>query len=263
MDIGTTLRTAREQRAVTLTQLASTTKIPIHILQALEQNAFEKVPRGIFIRGFLRAFATHVGLDPNLIVNQFLEESGEPAPAPPEMHRADEDALDDHLQPTPVDPDLTPSGPGWGYALVVAALLVAVIAVHRSNSEESSTPSSVSAVQAALAAADVDSAVSVQPVATAGQDSAIVERAGGGHVSGRRFDLQAQGECWLEAVVDGRRVVYRLLQPGERETIEADGEVVLRVGDPGALSYTVNGAPGKPLGRAGIPVTVRFTNQGA
>ena len=262
MDIGTTLRTARERRGLTLAQLAATTKIPIHILRALEENAFEKVPRGIFVRGFLRAYAAEVGLEPHAIVEQFLAESGEVAPAPADAPLADAE-IDEQIQSSRVDPDMTPSGPGWGYALVVAALVIAVITVNRIDGTSDSAATSPASQEASIASGDVARASGMlEPVATAGRNLPSVVSAG---TSGStlRFDLEAQGECWVEAVADGRRVVYRLMRPGERATIESGGEIVLRVGDPGAVTYSVNGMPGKPLGRAGIPVTVRFSGQGA
>jgi hypothetical protein len=52
------------------------------------------------------------------------------------------------------------------------------------------------------------------------------------------------------------------MQPGERQTIESEREIVLRVGNPAALTYSINGTTGEPLGRPGVPVTVRFTNGG-
>jgi cytoskeleton protein RodZ len=265
MDIGTTLRTAREHRGLTLAQLTSRTKIPVATLEALERNAFDKVPRGIFLRGFLRAYASHVGLDPAEIVGQYLAEYGEVVPTP-DVDASAGAAVEDQIQPTPVDPDLAPSGPGWGYALVVAALLIAVISMNRGGSGDAApTPLPAREDMAAAEIGAVGTARSnpVQAVATAGRTLPALDGAGGSSTAMLRFDLQAQGECWVEAVVDGRRVVYRLMQPGERETIESAGELVIRVGDPAALSYSVNGAPGKPLGRPGIPVTVRFSNQGA
>jgi hypothetical protein len=36
--------------------------------------------------------------------------------------------------------------------------------------------------------------------------------------------------------------------------------ITLRVGDAGAVAYSINGATGRPLGRNGEVVTVRITN---
>lgn len=264
MDVGSTLRTARERHGLTLAQLATTTKIPVGILQSLEQNAFERVPRGIFVRGYLRAYAAEVGLDPQEIVDQFLRESGDLTEVDTAANTGTELPLDDQIEVTPIDPDLRPSGRGLGYLLMIAALLVAFVAVSRWDDDEAASNAVVAEQEADDAAAEGDSVdlATVQPVATAGRTIAGDAPDAGGADSTSQFVLQANGECWVEATVDGRRVIYRLMQPGERTTIESGQEIILRVGDPGALTYFVNGEPGEPLGRPGVPVTVRLTKPG-
>jgi hypothetical protein len=69
-------------------------------------------------------------------------------------------------------------------------------------------------------------------------------------------DIAPTGPCWITASTDGERVTYGLLQAGDRRSIRVHDALVLRVGDPAAFAYTVNGAPGRPLGRAAEPVTV-------
>src|SRR5688572_19875966 len=130
MDIGTTLRTARERHDLTVTQLALRTKISVANLHALEENAFDRLPGGIFTRGFLRAYASEVGLDPRAIVDQFLAESGHIA-AGTDTPPATAEAIENVLELAPIDPDLQSSRPGWRYALVVAALIVAVVSVNQ------------------------------------------------------------------------------------------------------------------------------------
>lgn len=247
MDIGATLRTARERCELPISELAARTKIPVGVLLAIEDNAFEKVPRGIFARGFIRAYAREVDLDPEDLVQQFLMETEPPATDTPEAEAADAD-----IEETRIDPDASGSGPGWGYALIVAALLVAFVSFNRPAPSRTPEAMPLAAVEEPLAGNGIQPASAViqdlQPVATVGE--------------GLRFELQVQGPCWVEAIVDGRQLVYRLMQPGERQTIDAERELVLRVGDPGAISYSVNGRSGEPLGRAGMPITVRFTSQG-
>jgi hypothetical protein len=53
-------------------------------------------------------------------------------------------------------------------------------------------------------------------------------------------------------------VIERLMQPGERSTLAVKREIVLTAGDGAALTVTLNGAPAKPLGKAGEVVTARF-----
>jgi hypothetical protein len=74
-----------------------------------------------------------------------------------------------------------------------------------------------------------------------------------------RIELAADGPCWLQATVDGKRVIYRLLAPGERHTLTVQREAVLRVGDPAVLRLSINGELAGALGSPGQPVTVRIT----
>src|SRR5687767_4951396 len=106
MDIGNTLRNAREHRELTLAHLASRTKIPVGTLHALETNDFARVPRGIFVRGFLRAYAAEVGLDPQQIVAQFLLETGDALASGGDAASSAAVVLDDAIQDRPVDPNL-------------------------------------------------------------------------------------------------------------------------------------------------------------
>lgn len=71
--------------------------------------------------------------------------------------------------------------------------------------------------------------------------------------------LAPTAPCWISAEVDGKRIAGRIVQPGERVDLAAADRIVLTAGDAGALSYTVNNAPGRTLGAAGQSVTVVVT----
>ena len=80
-DFGGKLRQAREARGISLRQIATTTKITVSALEALERNDVSKLPGGIFSRAFVRSYAAEVGLDPEQTVREFLERfDNEPAP---------------------------------------------------------------------------------------------------------------------------------------------------------------------------------------
>ncbi|HXH06261.1 MAG TPA: DUF4115 domain-containing protein, partial [Vicinamibacterales bacterium] len=74
-------------------------------------------------------------------------------------------------------------------------------------------------------------------------------------------DLEAVDVVWVAARADGRRVVYRLLRPGERVSIRAQEEIRLRVGNAAALRYAINGRSGPPLGRPGEVRTLRISRE--
>ena len=68
--------------------------------------------------------------------------------------------------------------------------------------------------------------------------------------------------AFVPVFVDGQVAFARLMQPGETETLTGQRDITLRVGDPGALSYSINGRSGQPLGTPREPVTVRFDTSG-
>jgi hypothetical protein len=74
-----------------------------------------------------------------------------------------------------------------------------------------------------------------------------------------QVEVLAQGPCWLGATADGKRVVYRVLNKGERLTLAAREELALRIGDAGNFRFTVNGIPGRRLGDPGDDLTVHLT----
>jgi hypothetical protein len=69
--------------------------------------------------------------------------------------------------------------------------------------------------------------------------------------------------CWISAKTDGQQIIYRLLQPGERQTLRASKEVLARVGDAGAVTWTVNGRNPGPMGGAGQVRDISITPENA
>jgi hypothetical protein len=58
-------------------------------------------------------------------------------------------------------------------------------------------------------------------------------------------------------------VVYRTLQPGERETLRGREIIAVRVGDAGAIRVQVNGGPASVMGPSGAVRSTRVTPETA
>ncbi len=71
-DFGGALRREREDRGISLREIATTTKISVRSLEALERNQIARLPGGVFTRAFVRSYAVQVGLDPERTVRDFL-----------------------------------------------------------------------------------------------------------------------------------------------------------------------------------------------
>lgn len=68
---GPRLRRLREQRGISLKQLADATKVDVELWAAMERNDFCRWPRGIFARAFVREYARLIDVDPEDAVNDF------------------------------------------------------------------------------------------------------------------------------------------------------------------------------------------------
>jgi cytoskeleton protein RodZ len=69
---GDRLRKEREQRGITLDDISLNTKIGTRLLRALEEEKFDQLPGGIFNKGFVRAYARHVGIDEDQAVADYM-----------------------------------------------------------------------------------------------------------------------------------------------------------------------------------------------
>jgi len=72
--LGDELRRQRELRQISLREISDATKINIRFLEALERNDFTHLPGGQFNKGFIRAYSRHIGLDPEKLVDAYMEE---------------------------------------------------------------------------------------------------------------------------------------------------------------------------------------------
>jgi len=81
--LGEELRHKREQRGITLAEIAEATRIGTRFLKAIENNNFSTLPGGIFTRSFIRAYAKHVGMNEDEAIGLYLQQVAEPADAQP------------------------------------------------------------------------------------------------------------------------------------------------------------------------------------
>jgi cytoskeleton protein RodZ len=80
---GERLKRERELREVSLKEVTTATRIGPRFLEALENEEWEKLPGGIFNRGFVRAIARYLGLDEENLLAEYDLAHGEPSvPAP-------------------------------------------------------------------------------------------------------------------------------------------------------------------------------------
>jgi cytoskeleton protein RodZ len=231
MDIGLELQQARRARAMSIDDVSNVTKISPTLLRAIESDAFDRIPRGLFARGYLRAYARVVGIDPEGVVSQYRELFESP---PAETEERGQRVAD------PDEPLTESRHTELLQMAVIAVVAVAYLASQRpsrSETQRAATP---------VASASVAAVADASPVGTTGS---VATRP-------MAVEIRAQGPCWVEATVDGDRVIERVLNAGDHQMLAVRDGLALRVGDPATFAFSIDGVPGRTLGRIGVPVRV-------
>ncbi|MBV9504981.1 MAG: helix-turn-helix domain-containing protein [Acidobacteriia bacterium] len=75
------LATIRQNRGISLMQIAETTKISIRSLEAIERGDFKKLPGGIYNTSYIRQYARAIDYDESALLSYYHQSMGLPATA--------------------------------------------------------------------------------------------------------------------------------------------------------------------------------------
>jgi cytoskeleton protein RodZ len=247
--VGARLREAREKRGVTLRQIAGRTRISVMSLEALERSDLSRLPGGIFTRAFIRAYAQEVGLDPDRTIQEFIAE------LPPEAATATvhSSAVEDGEK---LESDRRAVATALRLALISLPIISLVIYYGMQRAPAAQPPSAEPVAGPQTSATDTANAPPPATESIAAQPAKAVTATA---ASGLSMELMPKATCWVSVNTDGERVFSGLMNAGDKRLVTAKEQISLNVGDAGALVYTLNGRPGKPLGAPGQVISARIT----
>lgn len=283
---GERLKKEREQRNLSLEDIAQATKISARNLRALEAEDFANLPGGVFNRGFVRAYARHLGVDEESLIKLYLDATGDVLPS-----RAEQQAVPEaSAEPSPSQGQEPGSGLSLirlaigGVALAVIVLTVFWFLRHRtddsatrgktyaqpsSGPRSSATPFEPKNPDAAVAPLGTSShQVVPQRVQATSADNTVITQAAAqsqmipGADGGIELNLHALDEVWLSAAIDGQPAREDTLFTNNRRTLRAREKIVLKVGNAGSLEVTFNGKKMSSLGDDGQVRTLTFLPSG-
>ncbi len=73
MSIGDVLRTAREEKGLSIPEVSSRIRVSKKYLQAVEDGNFLLIPSLVYAKGFVKAYGEFLGLDPKPLISELLE----------------------------------------------------------------------------------------------------------------------------------------------------------------------------------------------
>jgi len=119
--IGNVFREARNRRKIDLSEVEAATRIRVRYLRAIENEEWNVLPGGVYTRGFIRTYASFLGLDGERLADDYRKqvEGSRRGPMP---------------EPVAASPPPRRSDRGWsarhgGWLAVAAVLAVAVLAI--------------------------------------------------------------------------------------------------------------------------------------
>ncbi|MGB2626265.1 MAG: helix-turn-helix domain-containing protein [Candidatus Acidiferrum sp.] len=246
-NFGERLKRERELREVSLEEITSATRIGPRFLEALENEEWEKLPGGVFNRGFVRSVARYLGLDEESFLAEYDLAHG-PVVQPSVQNNAN------HFS----------SRPKWipfAAFLLLLALAGALAAggyygwryytAHRAAKQSllpPATPSSREAKSAALSTPLAPPAVGV-----GASDS----------LSGTPLDLYISlaQPSHLRVVADGQVIADEDFPSGANRHFPANEQFEVVASNAGAVLLELNGQAMPPLGTLGASGTIAVSRK--
>ena len=221
--VGERLKAAREEKGLSLEDLAAQTRIPQRHLESLETSEWDKLPAPTYTTGFAKSYATAVGLDRAEISEQLRAEMGgtRPIAQAPEVFE-------------PADPARTmPKSLVFG---AIAAVILLVVIMTWLNERSLSSGPDENTAAAATPAPQAAAKPAGTPAAAPAPQGAVV--------------LTATDPVWLQVSEKGGATLFSgLLQPGQTFAIPPTATApVLKTGKPEALKITVGTSVAPPVG---------------
>jgi cytoskeleton protein RodZ len=291
---GEKLRREREKRSITLDQISQSTKIGTRMLQAIEDDKFNQLPGGIFNKGFVRAYARHLGLDEDQTVAEYLEASGDAPPVQPEF------PAEEPGRRIQTSADVPHRQLPWGVFAAILLLVALALSIwsHRQKKHEGAptqdsppppaaqqpvqnhaapiaTPPgpavSSSSEKNPLTPSPLSSAVSpaaqVPPVTVPAKNPAAAATAAPKTPSPTTASpapgefvvvIQAREDSWTTITADDKPVYSGMLSAGDQRAIRGRKEVIVKVGNAGGIDLSFNGKQLDRQGDSGQVRTITF-----
>lgn len=259
--VGDVLRKEREKQGLTIADIEQGTSIRALYLEHIERGNIGELPGMVYAKGFVRNYAGFLHLDAERLVQQFVEEQGgtpAPSPVPEEAERPSRISLssvgDEALSRISIGGRGRSSYAGiFGKLAVGILVLVAVVGGGAALISYINTPAKETA-QAPRVQGEQPAAA---PASAA--DASDEARSTDANPQDVRVDVRLTERCWTEVQVDGKTVFEGILEKGKTDHWQGKDDIVVRVGNAGALEVTANGKRLGKFGDEGAVMERRFT----
>lgn len=263
--IGKILKKTREEREITLEEVAEATKIRSKYLRALEEEQFDMLPGDVYARGFATAYLKYLGIRENPDVVEIMQpkqkELEETVEKTEEESKPTQKAIPNkHVRRKKRETafEEVPLTKNAKLILLLSAvailMLFAIQWIYTSQMAAENPPEDP--VQQKETQQEKEPEVSQEP--------AIPSKPVEPTYNGLEMRLEIldtnpdkTDQCWMEITVDGKKTQLTLSE-GQIQEIQANETIQLNLGNAGVVKVTLNGQDFGVMGNQGQVVKKEF-----
>jgi cytoskeletal protein RodZ len=229
-NFGERLQREREMREVSMEELTKSTRISGRFLHALENEDWDKLPGGVFGRGFVRTIARYLGLDEESLLGEY------------DVARADKSQAE--LVKTE---ERIPSAPKWVPFVAISVILLLALGLfyggrygwRRYSAYRAAKESSAASVSAQIPS-------QVVPASSPATSAA----------SSLDLSVSTSAATRVRILGDDKLLLDAEVPAGETRHFSATQQFEVTAGDSSAVLLELNGQAMPPLGAPGSSGTI-------
>lgn len=250
--IGERLRNAREAKGLTLQAMEGVTHIRALYLQALEDEQFDRLPGPVYAKGFLRTYASALGLDPDRLIEAYPRALDAPAQSLVGMH-----PIEIPIQAAAPRSPLRRAAMYAGAILLAGLVVVGVIGYLQLRQFSAPVPPEAVTPPEKVPAPSAEPAQPLPEVPEPPQTGREAERPRPAipppvPAGGVNLEVRASDTSWIRVIADGEQVFQGLVEAGDVRTWHAERSLTVRVGNVPAVQVLVNGEVVQPKTRGRV-----------
>lgn len=248
---GELLKAEREKRGLSIKDVEQGTSIRSLYLTAIEQGNYSVVPGEVYLKGFIRNYASFLGLNPQEIMEVYRHSTGNAQP--PTEQQPVTPTINQPLNTAQGNPPTTTqkvkekressSSIKWAAIILIPVIGAASYWWYSQNTPQPKsqvTPKPAPTAPATPTQPAQPAPPAIPPASPASPQTKPVI------VIAKFTD-----ECWTQVLVDGKEVYEGIPKVGETINWEAQKNITIRLGNASGVDIIYNGQPQGKLGSKG------------
>lgn len=244
MSLGEFLQGARESAGLSIDELAERTSIRPGLLREIEKNNFSHCGGDTYARGHLRNIAPIIGVDPQTLVDLYINEHSS------EVRKIHDMLVENNVTRIPTERK------SISWKTLAIASIVVLVAIAAGQIIISNSKTTVNSNSVAVATP------SATPSSEPSQSAAASQEASPTVTGELTLSISAaRGNSNIDVVVAGESLFKGPLFQGETKSFSAPDSISIYLSNAGDLDLTLNGEKIAPLGQRNEEIRKTFRSK--